>query len=51
VPIGDSAVGRASLLSGRAAATAVMAPALPVLVVMAVLLGLLIALLSPGVLR
>jgi NADH:ubiquinone oxidoreductase subunit 5 (subunit L)/multisubunit Na+/H+ antiporter MnhA subunit len=51
VPIGDSAVGRVSLLSGRAAATAVMAPALPVLVVMAVLLGLLIALLSPGVLR
>ncbi len=51
VPLGDSAIGRVSLVTGRAAATAVIAPALPVLLVMAVLLAFLIVLLSPGVLR
>ena len=49
--LGDGALGRATLFSGRLAATAVRAPALPILIVMAVLLALLVALLSPGVLR
>ena len=51
IPAGDGAIARASLMSGRLANTAVRAPAVPVLVVMTVLLALLIALLSPGVLR
>ena len=51
IPAGDGAIARASLMSGRLATTAVRAPAVPVLVVMTVLLALLIALLSPGVLR
>jgi len=51
IPAGDGAVARASLMSGRLATTAVRAPAVPVLIVMTVLLALLIALLSAGVLR
>ena len=51
LPQGDGAVGRLSLLTGRAAATSAWAPATPALVVMVVLLALLIGLLSPGVLR
>ena len=51
LPAGDGALGRATLFSGRLAATAARAPALPVLIVMAVLLALLVALLSPEVLR
>jgi hypothetical protein len=51
LPAGDDALGRASLQSGKLAAASLRAPALPVLFVMAVLLALLVALLSPGVLR
>jgi hypothetical protein len=51
VPAGDGAIGRVSLVSGRAAASVLRAPALPALIVMAVLLAFLVALLSPGVLR
>jgi len=51
LPAGDSALGRMTLLTGRLAATAARAPAIPVLIVMAALLALLIGLLSPGVLR
>jgi NADH:ubiquinone oxidoreductase subunit 5 (subunit L)/multisubunit Na+/H+ antiporter MnhA subunit len=51
IPAGDGALGRVSVLSGRMSVTAVAAPALPVLVVMGVLVALLIALVSPGVLR
>jgi NADH:ubiquinone oxidoreductase subunit 5 (subunit L)/multisubunit Na+/H+ antiporter MnhA subunit len=51
LPAGDGALARVSVQSGRLAAASVRAPSLPVLFVMAVLLALLAALLSPGVLR
>jgi NADH:ubiquinone oxidoreductase subunit 5 (subunit L)/multisubunit Na+/H+ antiporter MnhA subunit len=51
LPAGDGALGRATLLTGRIAVSAARAPAVPELLVMALLLALLIGLLSPGVLR
>ncbi len=49
--LSDAAVGRASLATGMAASASARAPVLPVLLVMTVLLGVLVVLLSPGVLR
>jgi len=51
VPAADAAVGRISHLSGRYAVAALHSGDVGVLVMMAVLLSLLVALLSPGVLR
>jgi NADH:ubiquinone oxidoreductase subunit 5 (subunit L)/multisubunit Na+/H+ antiporter MnhA subunit len=51
VPAADAAVGRISHMSGRYTIAAIRAADVGVLVVMAVLLGLLVALISPGVLK
>ena len=51
VPAADAAVGRISHLSGRYTVSALHSGDVAVLVMMAVLLSLLVALLSPGVLR
>jgi NADH:ubiquinone oxidoreductase subunit 5 (subunit L)/multisubunit Na+/H+ antiporter MnhA subunit len=51
VPAADAAVGRISHVSGRYTVAALHAGDVGVLVVMAVLLSLLVALLSPGILR
>ena len=51
IPAGDSAVGRVSLMTGRLAATTARAPALPVMLLAAVLIALMVGLLSPGVFR
>jgi NADH:ubiquinone oxidoreductase subunit 5 (subunit L)/multisubunit Na+/H+ antiporter MnhA subunit len=51
LPAGDSAVGRVSLLTGRLAASTARAPALPVMLLAAVLLAIIVGLLSPGVFR
>jgi len=47
----DGAIGRMSIASGIVASATTRAPALPVLIVMAVLVAVLVALLAPGVLR
>lgn len=51
VPVGDSAVGRLTGLSGQLALAAVRAPALPLVIVLAVVLALVFALVAPGVAR
>jgi NADH:ubiquinone oxidoreductase subunit 5 (subunit L)/multisubunit Na+/H+ antiporter MnhA subunit len=51
IPAGDGALGRAAFHSGRLAATAARGPALTLLLAVAVLLGLAVALVSPGVFR
>ena len=51
VPVGDSAVGRLTGLSGQLALAAARAPALPLVIVLAVVLALVFALVAPGVAR
>ena len=51
LPIGDSSVGRVSLATGRLAAGSARASVAPVLIVMAALIAVLVAVLSPGVFR
>jgi NADH:ubiquinone oxidoreductase subunit 5 (subunit L)/multisubunit Na+/H+ antiporter MnhA subunit len=51
VPAGDGELGRAAVASGRFAAALTRAPALPLVMLLAVLLAVLIGLLSPGVFR
>jgi NADH:ubiquinone oxidoreductase subunit 5 (subunit L)/multisubunit Na+/H+ antiporter MnhA subunit len=51
VPAGDGALGRFADASGRVAASGSRAPALPLVVLLAVVLALLVALVAPGVVR
>jgi hypothetical protein len=51
IPAGDGALGRFATTSGQLAAAATRAPALPVVVALAVVLAVLVALLAPGVAR
>jgi NADH:ubiquinone oxidoreductase subunit 5 (subunit L)/multisubunit Na+/H+ antiporter MnhA subunit len=51
VPEGDSALGRFAAASGQLALVATRAPALPVLIVLAVVLAVVLALVGPGVAR
>ncbi len=51
IPAGDGAVGRFASASGRMAAGAFRAPALPLVIVLAVALGVVVALLAPGIAR
>jgi NADH:ubiquinone oxidoreductase subunit 5 (subunit L)/multisubunit Na+/H+ antiporter MnhA subunit len=48
---GDGAVGRVADVSGRLAVAGIRAPALPIVVLLTVILAVVVALLSPGVLR
>ena len=47
----DDAVGRSSVVTGRLAASTSRAPAVPAVILLAVLLAAVLALLSPGVFR
>ena len=51
LPAGDASLGRASLATGRLAAASARASVVPVLIVMAALVAVLVAVLSPGVFR
>jgi hypothetical protein len=51
VPSGDRELGRAAVASGRFAAALTRAPAVPLLILLAVLLAVAVGLLSPGVFR
>ena len=51
VRAGDGELGRAAVTSGRFAAAVTRAPTLPLLIVLAVLLGVVVGVLTPGVFR
>lgn len=51
IPAGDGAIGRFAVTSGQLALGSLRAPALPVVIALAVLLAVAIALLAPGVAR
>lgn len=51
IPAGDSALGRFAAATGGLAVSAMRLPALPVLIVVAVVLALVVALVGPGVIR
>jgi hypothetical protein len=51
IPAGDSALGRFAGAAGELAVSAMRLPAVPVLIVLAVVLALVVALVGPGVIR
>jgi NADH:ubiquinone oxidoreductase subunit 5 (subunit L)/multisubunit Na+/H+ antiporter MnhA subunit len=51
IPARDDALGRSAIVTGRLAAAAARAPALPMVILAAVLLAVVLALISPGVFR